>query len=738
MTSATPPAAPNQQTSSSSRPANPARGRLASLITAPTRRIWTWTIAIAGLVLFGALPAIAPVLESVSRNDAASFLPTSAESTLVNTAVVQFPGGQVAPAVILLRNPTGLGAAGLAAAASVKAAAEALNVADGTLTGPVPSQDGKAAIVVVPIDASNGSTVGPKVTKLRDMVAATVRDASTDHWVTGPAGQIADQLAVFEGVNTKLLLTTGLVVAVLLVLIYRSPLLVFVPLLSVFLAETITRSLVAVGAQQSWLVVNGQTSGITLVLVFGAATDYALLLIARYREELRRHENHREAMELALRRSVEPIVASAATVTLGLLCLLISDQAGNRALGPAGAIGVLSAMVTSLIFLPALLVLVGRRAFWPFVPHLGSVAPEEKGVWGRIAALVGRSPRKVWVATGGVLVICILGLTQLSIGLKPSEAFISKPESTLGQQALAESYPAGTGSELQVLVPEAGAAGASAIAKADPQAAAVAIRGRNAGKVLLAVTLKVAPDSDEATATVVRLRSDLDRVSTAALVGGATATRYDVNQASQRDLRLVIPAVLVVVFLVLIFLLRALVAPVLLMGTVVVSYLASLGVASLVYKVLGFAGVDLSLPLFAFVFLVALGVDYNIFLMTRVREESARLGTHEGTLKALRATGGVITAAGIVLAATFTVLGVLPLVALAQIGIAVAVGVLLDTFLVRSLVVPGLMVDIGDRVWAPSSLVARARAAAASSRATGGVTGGTSAGAVDGPSAARG
>jgi RND superfamily putative drug exporter len=431
---------------------------------------------------------------------------------------------------------------------------------------------------------------------------------------------------------------------------------------------------------------NGQSQGILSVLVLGAATDYALLLIARYREELHHHESRYDAMKVALRGVVEPILASGSTVIAGLLVLLLSQLSGNRGLGPVGAIGIASAMITVLTFLPALLVVFGRWIFWPKVPRFDDVDEQLSGFWAKIGAAVEKNPKRIWISTALILTIFAgFSFTLKADGLANTEAFTTRTDSVIGLEKLGEHFPSGEGSPVEIVVKENDVAAATAaligvanVAFVEPVVAGQKIPGQPTppikvveGKVLLNATLKVAPDSVEARNTIPQIREAVHAVDKEILG----------------------------------LLLRSILAAGILLLTVVLSFMATLGVCQLVFEhVFGFAGADASFPLFAFIFLVALGIDYNIFLMTRVREEAIKIGTRKGVIKGLTVTGGVITSAGIVLAATFAVLGILPLVFLAQLGFAVAFGVLLDTIIVRSLLVPALVHSIGPKIWWPSKL----------------------------------
>jgi putative drug exporter of the RND superfamily len=657
-------------------------------------------------------------LSEVAENDNAAFLPSDAEATRAERLAVDFTDRQTLPAVVVYERPGGVTAAD---GARVVADARALASIQGVvppLPPPVPSQDGEALELVVPIDSTAaGGDVDAIVESIRE--AAPSRDGLTVH-VTGPAGLLADLIAVFKEIDVTLLLVTASIVVLILLVVYRSPLLWLVPLISTGIAFAGAGAAVYGLADAGAIDLNGQAQGILTVLVFGAGTDYALLLIARYREELHQHPSTATAMMAALRGAAPALVASAGTVIASLLCLLLSGLNSNRALGPVGAIGIGVTLVVMLTLLPALLLLGGRWVFWPRVPRAGQPMTESR-LWRRMAALIGHRARTVWIITTVVLAALSVGLTRLDVsGLSQADVFTNRPDSVAGQEVLSRHYAGGTGSPALVF---AGADSADAVVKAvqgvagvtgvrvlpaDPAAPPTATAEPKVvdGRVLIQATLDDPPDSRAAEEAVDRIRTAARQVPDAdAVVGGFTAVNLDTRTASVRDRNVIIPVVLLVIGLILAVLLRALTAPVLLIASVVLSFAATLGLCALLFTtVLGFAGADPSFPLFAFVFLVALGVDYNIFLMSRVREEARRHGTREGVLRGLVVTGGVITSAGVVLAATFSALAVLPLVVLVELGVAVAVGVLLDTTVVRSLLVPALVHDIGRRIWWPSRL----------------------------------
>jgi putative drug exporter of the RND superfamily len=662
-------------------------------------------------------------LSGVTENDQAAFLPDSAESTRSLELETRFAGNQDIPALIVWERTGGLTQADRTAVGQAVVRLGAVDGIAGQPSPPIPSEDGEAVQVVLPLPGDNSAF--ETLPGIVEDVAAAARVSGLPSYVTGPGGQFADFAAAFEGIDGKLLFTTVGVILVILLLIYRSP--VFLPvLMSAGIALVLAQAVVYLLADAGILTVDGQSQGILSVLVLGASTDYALLLISRFKEELHREDSWTVAMKDALRGAAPPIVASGATVILGLLCLLLSDLNSNKSLGPVGAIGIACAVLAMTTFLPALLMVFGRYWFFPFVPRHDDVVDHESGLWGRVASLVGRRARLVVAVTVVVLGAAALFTTQLDAdGLTTAEQFTTDVDSVQGQDVLAAHYPAGSGVPVSIIGDEAdgdrllalvrdvdGVAEAQLVTDAPPAAAGAAAPTETPrppkvvdGKVQIEAVLTAASDSPQAEDTVLALRTEVDKVGTDVLVGGGTAVVYDIKTESARDTRVIIPSILVVIFLVLAVLLRAVVAPLLLVATVVLSFFATLGVCALVFThVFGFAGADPSFPLFAFVFLVALGIDYNIFLMTRVREEAQRHGTRRGTLKGLAVTGGVITSAGVVLAATFSALGVLPLVPFAELGFAVAFGVLLDTLVVRSLLVPGLVHELDDRVWWPIGL----------------------------------
>jgi RND superfamily putative drug exporter len=658
------------------------------------------------------LGPLAGRFEQAQQNEPATFLPGGAESVKVLEAAKGFPSGEQTPAVAVFRDPGGLGPRGRAAVEAKRAELRAASITGVSGVSPAAwSRDGTAAVVGVPIRTGGDSDV---LVSAVERVRATVEEGlppGLEAKVTGPAGFSADATKAFEGINSTLLLVTAGLVFVLLVLIYRSPIFWVLPLLTVLLAESVVRGLGTLLADAG-VVINGQTGGILLVLVFGAGTDYALLLTARYREELQVLEDKYAAMRVALRQGGPAIIASAGTVIAALLCLSLARVNSTAGLGPVGAMGVAVAAVAMLTLLPALLLIGGRRAFWPFMPRVGQEHDPSAGAWGRLGRTLERHRRPAWIGTALALGVLALGTLGLDDDLTTANSFRGSEESAQGQRLLSQAFPAGESAPTVVLVtdpakvgPAVGAArGSDGVTRVGPPEPGEPGTRFN-------VILAGDPFGTSGFASIEPLRHEIRAaVGNAVLVGGPTAEEADLRAAVERDTKVLIPLVLAVVLVILVLLLRSLAAPVMLIATVVLSFAAALGGSLLLFDLFAdFPGEDPSYPLFAFIFLVALGVDYNIFLMARVREEALRRPTHEAMRHGLAVTGGVITSAGVVLAGTFSVLAVLPLVALTQIGITVAFGVLLDTFVVRSLLVPALTFELGDRVWWPSALPRRRR-----------------------------
>ena len=681
-------------------------------------------------------------ISTVQENDNSAFLPDSAESTIAGEVLVKFSSqdDQLFPALLLLLGDLNPATNAQAFEKVNQYSATLLSktlpetgkplstyFAQGVPLTPIPSADGKAILINAQLDFAvadanvDGEPIFPKIIEfIREDMEKEFTSAGITTHVTGPAGLFADLFEAFGSIDTRLLQTTLIVVAIILIVVYRSPVLWILPLFTAASALGIATMIVYYLAREDIIDLNGQTQGILDVLVLGAATDYALLLIARYREELHHHQSRFDAMRIALRGVVEPIIASGSTVIAGLMVLLLSDLSSNRGLGPVGSIGIASSMLAVLTLLPALLIIFGRWIFWPKIPRFDDVDEKLSGLWSKVGNLVDRRPRAVWISTAlALLIFAGFSTTLKSDGLSQSEAFTTRTDSVIGLERLGEHFPSGEGTPVEIVVDQADiASAAAAIGRVSTVASVVPLTNVDPltqrptselkvvdGKVVLYATLKVAPDSAEGKESIPLIRQAAKAVNPNILVGGQSAIGYDVDQSSRRDNRVIIPIVLLLIAVILGFLLRSIFAAALLLGTVVLSFAATLGVCALVFdNVFGFAGTDAAFPLFAFIFLVALGIDYNIFLMTRVREESLKIGTRAGIIKGLTVTGGVITSAGIVLAATFGVLGILPLVFLAELGFAVAFGVLLDTIIVRSLLVPALVREIGPKIWWPSKL----------------------------------
>ncbi|HEY6731723.1 MAG TPA: MMPL family transporter [Solirubrobacterales bacterium] len=807
-----------------------------SFFTFPAGRRSKWVVfAVWFFAIFVAAgPAGLPEkFEEAENNEATSYLPGDAESTAALNATEELQNGEIAPAVVIFRRESGLTpgdfktieetvgkmaskpfpgliADGETAAAGGKPAEpdrefdQAKAGSEGTVcatpttvvpgqpadfspfVGPVCSEDGKAAIVTSYINAEGeGERIVDPVKFWREEIDNEAGGLEVK--ITGGAGFSADAIEVFEGINGTLLLAAVSLVIFLLIVIYRSPMFFVIPLIAVMFAETLSRS-IGYGVSELGVTINGQSSSIMSVLVLGAGTDYALLLVSRYREELHHTTDKHEAMRTALASAGPAIFASALTVIAALLCLLLAKVNGTSGLGPIAAIGIACAALSMLTLLPALLTIFGRRAFWPFVPHTPETAPraeavsegarrrivegsgflaflqvvlacivvlillplvlinwvlrilsgrrlpslivgpldravftpyeirrhrlehtkdETHGIWARIGQRVAAGPQRVMAGSIVVLLIFCAGFAFFSTDLTSEDSYRTEVESVEGQHLLDRSFPSGATAPTDVIVPQAGdvAAVKQAVEGVDGVEAVSGPVAQGSPGTLIQATLEPNPYSTEAFELITPIRDAAHEADSGALVGGPSAIEADVRDAAGWDSTVIPPIILVVVFLILIGLLRAVMAPLVLIGTVILSFLAALGVGYFVFDVIfGFPGSDPSLPLFAFVFLVALGVDYNIFLVARAREETEKHGSEQGMLRALAVTGGVITSAGIVLAGTFSVLAVLPLTFLTELGFVVAFGVLLDTFLVRSVLVPAAALTLGDKFWWPSSL----------------------------------
>lgn len=670
-------------------------------------------VVVAWLVVAAVTGPLAGRLGEVQTDDAAAFLPASAESTTAARLEKRFGDTDTTPAIVVLTRPEGLTAADRDWIASMIGRLREVERVR-RVTGPVRSEDGEAVELILGLSGDT-TQLSDAVASIRGRLARGRPSGLAAH-VTGPAGFTADLSDAFAGIDGVLLLVALAVVLLILLVVYRSPVLPFLVLLSALFALALATGVVYVLADHGILTLNGQSRGILSILVIGAATDYGLLLTARFREELREHEGRRSAIRVAWRQSLAPIAASGGTVILALLCLLISNLNSTRSLGPVAALGIAAALLSALTFLPAVLALLGRAGFWPARPHFGSAHPEQSGIWARRARRIERRPRRMWVGSAIVLVVlAAFAATFQADGVSRSDTFREPVDAVAGQQALARHFAAGQGSPAIIIGPaEArselvhtarsvrGVATARALGPRGRPVGAGQPAATDGGLVQVQAVLSAAPESDAALTTITRLRHAEHAAVPRAKVGGPTAIALDTRNTAERDRSVVIPLVLAVVLVLLTLLLRAIVAGLALLASVLLSYFATLGVSALVFNhLLGFPGADPSVPLFGFVFLVALGVDYNIFLMTRAREESARHGSPEGVLRGLVVTGGVITSAGIVLAATFSALVVIPLLFLAEIAFIVAFGVLLDTLVVRSVLVPAVATDLGSKLWWP-------------------------------------
>ncbi|MFD5743699.1 MMPL family transporter [Streptomyces massasporeus] len=683
------------------------------------RRLVPLVLLLVWLGVGGTLGPYAGKLGEVATNDQAAFLPRSAESTRVLEARAAFDQSETVPAIVVWT----AGGARFTEDRQAEAtrAVAALAGKPGVVGRPSPallSDDREAIQAVVQLEPDLGDELPTVLGAVREAAGAV---PDTTARIAGPAASQADLSDAFAGIDGLLLGVALGAVLLILLLVYRSVLLPFLIILGSVFALGLACAVVYALAERDVVRVDGQVQGILSILVIGAATDYALLLAARFREELALRGDRFGAAVAAVRRSFGAITASAATVALGLLALLASDLTNNRALGPVGAIGIGCAVLATLTFLPAALALLGRTAYWPSRPKPPQESGEGTGVWRRVARTVNGRPRRTWAVTALVLaVFAAFSPTLSSKGVPLDEIFVNDAPSVAAQATLGAHFPGGSGSPAVIIADADRTAEVTAAARSTEgvaSAGAVSADGRPGageplvvdGRVRIDATLKAAADSDAAKETVARLRTEVHAVSGAdALVGGYTAQQYDTQQTAARDRTVIVPIVLAVILLILMLLLRSLLVPVLLVATVGLNFLATLGVSALVFEhLLGFSGTDASVPLYGFVFLVALGVDYNIFLMSRVREEALVHGNRQGVLRGLTTTGGVITSAGVVLAATFAALMVIPLAFLVQIAFIVAFGVLLDTLVVRSLLVPALVIDIGPRAWWPSALARR-------------------------------
>ncbi|TNM40359.1 MMPL family transporter [Nocardioides albidus] len=686
--------------------------QIAGKLTGPVTK---WIVLIAVIVIAGGLASLAGKLIDVQNNETESWLPDSAESTKAFEKLEAFQDPYDVGTTVVYHRASGLTDADLA---DIETQAGEIGKLDG-VSNVLSPQGAQAAGVPTPFVSEDGQVAkleftvnyGDKLWEvlpdLKPKIDKIIAIDGVDSYLAGAGGQSADAATIFSSGDSNLLLITLGVVVLILLVTYRSPILWLLPILTAVVGLGAAMGVLYLLAKNTSLTVNGQTQFILTVLVIGAGTDYALLLVARYREELRRHEDRHEAMAFALHRAAPAILASSATVVVGLLCLMFADLNSTAGMGPANAVGVAVTFVVMVTLLPALLVICGRWVFWPFVPHFGSAEPTASGLWAKVGRSIAPRPRVVWIGTAAALALLCLGFLRLDTGGIPSdEQYTTDQDSVIGQTILVEHGLVDASTPIQVVASADHADDViAAMSGVDGIAAPMEVASKD-GTALIVADLTSDPYSDAAAAAVEDVRAAVHDVPGAdALTTGMTAVSIDIMDASARDNKVIIPIVLAAVLLILAGLLRSILAPVLLIGTVILSFGAALGLSGLVFDlVYGREHTDPGFPLFAFVFLVALGIDYNIFLMTRVREEAAAHGTRIGSLIALSSTGGVITSAGLVLAATFAMLGTMPMTFTLQLGTTVALGVLLDTMIVRSVLVTALNLDLGGKIWWPSKL----------------------------------
>jgi len=664
-----------------------------------------WPVLLMWVLLVLFLSHASSGLSQVVNNGTQAFLPASAASTRVAELEQRTSGAVSDQATVVMVRPGGsvLGTSGLTAAASARAAVGRLQVAGLTAPGSlIPSRDGKAAQFTVSVTSTTKTSAQrdtAAVKAVRGAVAGPAAAGGLQAEVTGTAATSADSGGT--GNSTVLLLRAVLILAVILLLVYRSPVLFLLPLIGSLGAVTVAKA-AAHGMANAGLTVSTLSSSILVVLVLGAASDYALLLIHRYRDELRHHARKEDAMAQALRKVMPTLLASAGTITIGMVCLLAAQSASLHGLGPIGAVGIVCALIAQVTLLPALLLVCGRWVFWPQIPRHGSPGREDSRVWSWVGSRTSRHPAWTTAISVVLLAAACAGLAVFYTNGDPISAVKTTTGSAIGEQLLIEHYPIGDIGPVSILAPPAQARAAGLAALRSTGVASVSQGAPVAGYDSATVILSVSPYSTAGTSAIKTLRQNLARAAPGALVGGGPAIQYDISQAAHRDTLLLIPLVLLVILIIIALLLRAIVAPLILVVTTALSFGASFGLASLAWRGLGFKGTEAQLPLYIFIFLVALGVDYNIFLSARIREESRRDGVRDGTLRGLAVTGGVITAAGLVMAGTFLVLAIQPSVLVAEVGIAVVIGLLVDTLLVRTILVPASFVLIGEHVWWPS------------------------------------
>lgn len=678
-----------------------------NLLLIATGKRAKWLVLAGWTAIVLVLVSSALDFESAQNNRDANYLPKSAQSLQAIDLEQRAFGDQLLTGLLVFNNPDGLTKADKAA---ITADAIALS------KQPLPNQygkavplfleDGKTAAIYTQVRAQGDQEILFAVSdRLRDLAADSPPGLTAQ--LTGQTGFFDDTVRVFSSIDGNLLIGTVVLITILLLLIYRSPFLWALPLLSVGCAEICSRGLGTILAENG-VTITSQAAALMTVLVFGVGTDYALLLIARYREELRRFEDRHEAMRHALERSAPPIFASAATVVVALLCLMLADVNATSGAGPIAAMGITLAMLAMLTLLPAMLLVFDRRVFWPFVPAFGTGTEDVPvNFWSRLADRIAQRPLVITIGLFAVMAVMATGLLTKPGGLDLTQSFRGDVESVQGMETLKKALPPGATGPVVVMVSDPTKVKPVAAAlKASPDVAAVGLVQPGEGATRIEATLKYEPYSDEAIDAVPRIRSQLEPIAPGtALVAGATAVEADSRDFAASDNRKIIPLVLLVVLMILILLMRSVAAPLVLLATVIASFLAVLGASYVIFDlVFGFPGVDEYVPLFVFIFLVALGVDYNIFLMARVREEAVVHGAREGMRRGLIVTGGVITSAGVVLAGTFMVLAAMPIVTLTEIGFAIALGVLFDALVVRTLLVPALGFLMGAKIWWPAKI----------------------------------
>lgn len=678
------------------------RSAIERLARVTTRKATAWVVLVVAFLLAGGVMALGSSLGETSS--APDPLPADAESAQVAELQQSFPGGDVLPAVAVVERAGGLTEEDQQWLGEVSQ--RWAEITGNEVSPPIPATDGEALIVAIDVDAGvTGLDLTELVDDLREAADEDRPDGLTVQ-LTGGAAFAADISSAFEGADLRLLLVTAGVVALLLILTYRSPVLWLVPLTVIAVADRTASVATQIIAEWIGTGLDGSTSGITSVLVFGAGTNYALLMVSRYREELRRHAHHRDALAAAVRGSTEAIVASNLTVVLALLVLTLSVAPNTRSLGVSAAIGLLIALLFALLVLPAALSLFGRGLFWPFVPRDGEEEKSRDGVWFRIARAVVSRPAVVLAAAAVILGVLASGLLGVKVGLSQTDQFRVEAESVDGLETLSKHFPPGAADPVTIVVPADEAEDVLAQVNQIDGVDSARPSGKSDDLVKVTATLEDAPATAESIETIETMRSELD--GTGALVGGSVAKDLDSRNGAERDLKVIVPLILLVVLLVLFVVLRSVVTPLVLVTISVIATLSALGLGAwMSTHVFGFPALDVSTPIYAFLFLVALGVDYTVFLVLRAREESAEHSTVDAMVMAVGLTGGVITSAGIVLASVFAVLGVLPLITLTQVGLIVGLGILLDTFLVRTVVVPAVFALVGDRIWWPAAISRR-------------------------------